>query len=115
MPEELVAMVEARGINSKQPFHAFDEVGIGSFNNQVEVIGHQAKGMHLPVGLFARFFQCAEKQLLIRVRDENPLAMIAAIHHMINGAWILNAYLASHCKANISKSLQWINKKNYTL
>jgi hypothetical protein len=64
------------------------------------MIPHQTTGVNLPVGLRARLGQLGEKQLPIRVVAEDRFPPVAAIHHVINRAGILNAELACY----VSKS-----------
>jgi hypothetical protein len=41
--EEVIPLIEARRINPEKPGHVFRQIGVWSFHNEVEVIGHQAK------------------------------------------------------------------------
>jgi hypothetical protein len=40
VPREVVAFVQSNGVGAQEPMHAIDEIGIGSFQDQVEVIAH---------------------------------------------------------------------------
>ena len=48
----LVAAVEARRVGAEKPFHAGNEVGAGRFDDEMEMIAHQAVGVDLPGGFF---------------------------------------------------------------
>jgi len=62
----------------------------------VEVIAHQTKGMDLPIGFGARLAQGVEKELAIRVIQENILAMIAPVHEVVNSARVLDSEFSGH-------------------
>src|SRR5437899_2190974 len=96
MAKEFVPAVESGRIGAEQPLHAVHEIGLGSFHHQMEVITHQAPGVDLPVGPGTSLGQSFQKQFAIFVVEENVLAMIAAIHEVINGAWVLNSELSGH-------------------
>jgi hypothetical protein len=67
MPRELVAAVEANSVGALQPGHAGDQVGVCSFQDQMIVIAHEAKRMHLPVRFLARFGQSLDEVIPINV------------------------------------------------
>ncbi len=52
--------------------------------------------MHLPFRLAAGFRQRAEEAFMIGVVPEDVLPPVATIHHMIQGARILDAQFARH-------------------
>jgi len=51
--EELLAVVEADRVRAQKPAHPRHQVSVGRFQDQVEVVAHQAVGVHLPAGLLA--------------------------------------------------------------
>jgi hypothetical protein len=57
VPEFLVPMVEAVSVNSQQPLHPVHQIASGRFAHQMEMVAHQAPGVHLPVGLLTRLGQ----------------------------------------------------------
>ena len=64
--------------------------------DDVEVMGHQAEGMHLPAGAGAALAERFEKRFPIRIILEEGFAAVAAIPHMIDSPRILEPKLASH-------------------
>ncbi len=96
VPELLVPPIEAAGVGPQQPFHARDQRGLRGLDDQMNMIGHQAIGMHLPKRLLAGFAQGPQKILVIRLALENRLAAVAAIHHVVDCAGILNSELSRH-------------------
>ena len=94
--EELVPMVQADGVGTEEPAHSLDEVGVGRLQNQVEMIPHQAVGMHLPISLLTSFGKRLEKIVPVDIINEYVLLPVAAIHDMIDGSWILNSQRARH-------------------
>ena len=40
MAEELMSSVESRGVGAEEPLHSDDEIGLGSFGHEVEMITH---------------------------------------------------------------------------
>lgn len=100
MPEELVAAVESRGVGAQEPFHSRDKIGQRRFDEEMEVIGHQTKRMHLPFGFGARFAEGAKEQLTVRISLENRLAPIAAIHDVIDSAFVFEGEAVAACDEN---------------
>jgi hypothetical protein len=96
MAEEFVAAVEAAGVGTEQPFHAGHQIAAGRFDDQVEMIGHQAKGMHLPGGFGAGFVKRFEEAFTIAVVLKDGFAAVAAVHDVVKGAGVLDAELAGH-------------------
>jgi hypothetical protein len=47
--ETAVSLVEALRVDAVQPFHPSREVGAARFEDEMEVRGHQAERVHLPV------------------------------------------------------------------
>ena len=62
----------------------------------MKMIRHQAIRMDLPTRLGARLPERFQKALPIRVIFENGFAAVAAIHDVVNRAWILDSELAGH-------------------
>jgi len=65
------------------PLHPL-AIGSGRLNHQVKVIGHQAPGVNLPIGLLAGLLQGLEKQPPVRIVVENGLPPISPAHHMVD-------------------------------
>ena len=68
----------------------------GVSTHQVKMVAHQAIGMHLEAGLLAGLRQGLEKILPVHVIQKNVLTPVAAAHHMVNGARILNSQFSRH-------------------
>jgi len=64
-----------------QPRHACDQVGVGSFQDLVIVVAHQAEGVNLPAGFLARLGQGFDEILPVHIIEENVLATISTAHH----------------------------------
>ena len=62
----------------------------------MEMIPHQAPGVHLPIGLDAGFAQGFEEPFPIRVVLEDRFAPVAPIHRVIDRAGIFDTPLPSH-------------------
>ena len=88
--------VEALGVNPQVPFHAGDPIGPGGFQDQVEVVAHEAIRMHLPLGRLTGLAQRGQKARAVFVVPENLLAVVSAIHNVVNGARIFHAQFARH-------------------
>jgi hypothetical protein len=55
--EKLAPAVKSSGIDSQKPFHALDQIAVWSFDDQVEVVGHETKAVNLPGGFPAGLIQ----------------------------------------------------------
>ena len=80
MPKELVSPVEAPGMDTPKPFHPRHQVGLGRFDDQMEVIGHQTPCMHLPTGALTALPQDFDERLPIGIIVEDRLAPVAPAH-----------------------------------
>jgi hypothetical protein len=96
MSEFLMPPVVPDGVCAQQPLHAGDQVGLGGFQHEVQMVGHEAKGMHLPIGLLACFPKLAAETLSILVVLEDSLPAITAIDDVIHRAGVLDGQLARH-------------------
>jgi hypothetical protein len=80
----------------------------------MEMIAHQTKGMYLPAGFGASLAQRGEEPLPILIIAENGFPPVAAAHHMINRAGILDSNLARHAGTMIFPP-RVVNTKNRPL
>jgi len=69
-------VVESNRVGAQQPPHSRDKVGLGCLDHQVEVIAHQAIGMHLEPRFLARLRQGLEEILPVNVILEGVLPAI---------------------------------------
>ena len=104
MAEELVSPVETRGVSAEEPFHARNEISLGSFDDQMKMITHQTIGMNLPAGFHAGFTQRSKKALPIDIVMENRLTPVPAIDHVINCPGILHSQLSRHARTLSKRS-----------
>jgi hypothetical protein len=65
VPELFVPPIVAAGVSSQEPFHSHHQVSPRRFYDEMEVIAHQAIGVHLPLGLFARFGEGLQKSVAV--------------------------------------------------
>ena len=96
MAEEFVPAIEAHSVGAQEPFHAGDEIGARGLDDKVKVIAHEAPGMSLPACALAGFAEGLQEQLPVTVILEDVLAAVAAVHDMVNGAFVLNTEFAGH-------------------
>ena len=97
MPKEFVPAVEPTGVGAQEPLHPSHQVGVGSLDHEVKMVGHQAIGMHLPIGLDTALPQRLQAAEPIRVIFENRLPPISPVHHMIDRARILHRQVCAPC------------------
>src|SRR6267143_1739731 len=96
MTEEFILAIVARGVGAQQPFHASDQAALRRFQNQMKVVAHQTKCMHLKIRLLTCFAQGFEEEQTIGIASDDPLTMIAAAHDVIDSTRILDPKFASH-------------------
>ena len=111
MPALSMPDIEAFGVNPQQPLHADHQVGLRSFDHQVEVIAHQAKGMHLPLRLLTRLLQSGQKALAVQIVLENILPAVATVDHVVNRSRILHAQFAGH-PATLPRTAKSVNSED---
>jgi hypothetical protein len=111
MAAGLVADIMAFGVHTQQPFHAVHQVGLRRFEDQVEVIAHQAVGVNLPFGFAASFRQGREEELAVGIVQDDVVSLIAPAHHMVDGPGVFDSQLARH-GANFSQSGTSVNSED---
>jgi hypothetical protein len=79
MARELVLAIEARGVGAQEPFHAMHQIGLGRFDDEMEMIAHQAIGVHLSIGFRTRLSQGLKKELPIGILPEDGLPPVPSI------------------------------------
>ena len=85
--------------------------GPGSLGDQVEMVGHEAPAVNLPVRLLARFVERVHENPPIVVINENGFATIPAIHQVIHRPWILDSEFACHSFSSTLEILLWRSGK----
>ena len=96
MAEKLVPMVQPNRIGAQEPGHAGHQVGIGGFDDQMKMVAHQAKGMHLEAGFLTGFRQGLEIILPVYIIQADVLPPVAPAHDVVNSPTIFNSHLARH-------------------
>lgn len=96
MAEELVSVVEPDRAGAQEPFHAGDQIGVGRLGDQMEMIAHQAPGVHLEGGLLASLGQRLDKVLPVHAAPKNILLAVPTAHDVVNGARVLHSQFACH-------------------
>ncbi len=96
VPEQLVPVIEPDGVGALQPGHPGHQVGVGGFQHQMVVVGHQAISLHLPTCFQARLSQGLDEIVPVHIIQKDVLAPVPPAHHMIHGTGIFNASLAWH-------------------
>ena len=74
----------------KKPLHPGHQIPLERLHYQMKIIPHEAIGMDLPIGFRARLRQRGDEQLPILVSEKDRFPPVAAIHHVVNCARILN-------------------------
>ncbi len=90
-------------MDTPKPFHPRHQVGLGRFDDQMEVIGHQTQCMHLPTGALTALPQDFNERLPIGIIMENRLAPVTPAHQMVKGTCILDAELARQGKSLVER------------
>jgi hypothetical protein len=62
----------------------------------MEMVGHEAETVNLPIGFGAGLAQGVQKQLGVVVVAKDDFGMVAAIHHVVDRPRILDTRFASH-------------------
>src|SRR6266496_6398684 len=96
MPPMLVPPIKALRVSAQKPFHAFSQIGLRRFHDQMKMISHQTISVHLPASLGARLPKGKEKLLSILIIEENRFAPVPTAHHVITGACVLKAQRPGH-------------------
>src|SRR5579864_5494135 len=60
------------------------------------MVGHEAKGMNLPIGLDRALAQGCQEQLRVARVAENRFEVVATTHNVVDRSGVLDTQLASH-------------------
>ena len=84
------------GVTGEEPLHAAREIGLGSAEEEVEVVGHEDKGEELPAEQAGDAFQGIPPVLAIAVIADDVLTAVAACHDMMDRTREFKAQPAWH-------------------
>ena len=96
MTKELVPVIEPDGVSAQKPAHPGHQIGIGRFHHQMEMIPHQAVGMHLETGLQARLSQRFQKVLAVHVIQKDVAFAVTPTHDVVDRTRIFDSEFARH-------------------
>ncbi len=78
MPDVARLAIKTLGVDAIQLPHALGKITVRRFDHQVIVVIHQTIGRHGPVANLHHFGHHVEKQVFIRLAQENSLPSISA-------------------------------------
>jgi hypothetical protein len=95
-PAKAVTVVKLLSVTAQQPLHTDAQVGPRRFYDQVKMIGHEGKAVHLPRRSFTGASEQIEEKQSISVIVYDRLAAIASAQNMIDGTCVLDSEGTSH-------------------
>ena len=93
---QTVAHVEASGVGVLQPAHASDQVGLGCFDEQVIVVGHERPGVDAPPGARTGLGQGVQEEATVVIIEKNRLPPVPTGHDVVEGTREFQAKTARH-------------------
>ncbi len=96
IPADLVAASPPVGIRGQQQLHAIAEVGAGRLEHQVEMIGHQQKGVEAPPRMMNDILQPEDESPPVRIIPDDVLPGVGPNHDVVNRISILESKAATH-------------------
>jgi hypothetical protein len=96
MPRPAMLGVEIQRIGRLEPVHKHTQIRSGGFDQQVEMVRHQAIQIETNSVLFRRFAQPLHKSPAIRIVQEYRCPGHATLRHMIEPPLKLDASLSRH-------------------
>jgi hypothetical protein len=96
--KKLVPAIETAGVSSQQPFHTNGQIGLGCFDDQVKMVGHQAPGMEPPSGFLTGLAQSSEKEIVVNIILENRFPSIPTVHDVVESPGVLHTQFPGHDK-----------------
>ena len=112
--EKLVLAIEAISVSTQKPFHAGHQVGLGRFDDQMKVIGHQTIGVDLPIGLGTGLAKGIEEEEAIGIVAKDGFPAVAAVHEVVDRPFIFQPEFARH-ELNLQSAIKYVNTKNRPL
>jgi len=89
-------------------------VGLGRFDDQMKVIGHETIGVDLPIGLGAGLAERIEEEETIGIVPEDRFTAIAAVHDVVDRSFIFQAEFTGH-ESRMQTATRLVNTKNRPL
>jgi len=96
VPLCVCAPVEPLGVTKGEVLHDAGQGNLANLQGKVDMIGHQAEGMHPKTKALNAFLYQKKKTVTVFIFCENICATIATQHDMIECARIMNAGFTSH-------------------
>ena len=96
MSAALVAAVGRLGVHAIELAHAFREIGLRGFHDEMVMVGHQAIRMTAPVEALNHFAQHVDEGRSVGVVFHDRLAPIAAGGDVIEGVGEFDAQRSRH-------------------
>ena len=84
------------GVTGEESLHAAREIGLGSAEEQMEVIGHQDEGEEFPAEKARGALQRVQPVLPVAVVADDVLAAVAAGHDMMESTRVFEAQSPRH-------------------
>jgi hypothetical protein len=108
-----VPFVKNLGIDTVKLSHAEGEVGVGRFDQEMVVVGHEAVGVAQPVITLVNMLKSVEETLAVLVVFEDSLLFVPARGYMIHGTRVFYSKRTGH-SVKVSWPLQNVNTKDLT-
>ena len=91
-----VPFIEELCVDTVKLPHAGGEISVGSLDEEVIVVGHEAVGVTDPIVAFIDMLEGIEKFLAVLIVFKNRFLLVTAGGHMIDRAGVFNAKRTSH-------------------
>ncbi len=82
------------------------KVGLGGFDHQMKMVGHQTIRMHLPAGFLSGLAERLQKPPPIFIVLEDRLAPVSPVHEVIDRSRILHSQFARHASEALRPGLR---------
>lgn len=107
-------LVKALGVDAVKLSHAEGEIAVGSFDQKMIVVGHEAVSVAQPVITLVDVLQGVEEILAVLIIFEDGLFFVAARGNMIHSTGVFYAKRTGH-GVNVAELRRNVNTKDLTL
>ena len=91
-----VARVETLGIGGLQPFHAVHQIGPGSLEEKVVMVGHQRVGVNGPAASSGSLLERPQKRLSVFIVQVDRVSAVAFALHVVNRSGVFDSQGPAH-------------------
>ena len=91
-----MAPVDPARVTKRDVLHDAGQGDVGNLDDQVDMVGHQAEGVHLVAIALDPLLEQEIEPIAVLVLEEDVLPAVASENHVVDGTGVMDAWFAGH-------------------